>query len=134
MTAGGDAAQEKTIFGYAPSFEVTRPGVVTVAFRGSWAHGLEIAVEFLLWLLAVGLLVGRRRSLVGVGQPGPAATGPTGPARRPAAPTAPTGPDGAHGAHGVRRDRTGGGDHGDGGDEAGAVVEGDGVSSGAGPR
>ncbi len=61
---GGAVERSHTIFGYAASFDVARPGRVTLRFRGSWVHGLEIGVEFLLWLLAVGALVGRRRSLV----------------------------------------------------------------------
>ncbi|HXQ75609.1 MAG TPA: glycosyltransferase family 2 protein [Acidimicrobiales bacterium] len=60
---GGDVQPSKQIFGYAASFDVVRPGPVTVKFRGSWVHGLEVAVEVLLWLLVVALLVCRRRSL-----------------------------------------------------------------------
>jgi hypothetical protein len=60
---GGDVQRSTQIFGYAASFDVVRPGPVTVKFRGSWAHGLEVAVEVLLWLVVVALLVCRRRSL-----------------------------------------------------------------------
>ena len=60
---GGEVRRAETIFGYASSFAVDHPGTVTVRFRGSWVHGLEIALEVVLWLVVVLLLVGRRRSL-----------------------------------------------------------------------
>jgi hypothetical protein len=60
---GGRVQRSDTIFGYAASFKVNTPGVVTVRFRGSWEHALEITLEALLWLVAVGILLGRRRSL-----------------------------------------------------------------------
>jgi GT2 family glycosyltransferase len=60
---GGRVQRSDTIFGYAASFKVARPGVVTVRFRGSWVHVLEVSLEALLWLVAVGILLGRRRSL-----------------------------------------------------------------------
>jgi hypothetical protein len=63
VDAAGRVHRSDTLFGYAASFTVTRPGVVTVKFRGSWVHGLEITLEALLWLVAVGILLGRRRSL-----------------------------------------------------------------------
>jgi len=59
----GRVQRSEQIFGYAAAFDVARPGSVTVRFRGSWVHGLEVAVEVLLWLVVVGLLVVRRRSL-----------------------------------------------------------------------
>jgi GT2 family glycosyltransferase len=114
VTANGAVEKEKTIFGYAPSFEVRRPGVVTVTFRGSWVHGLEITVEFLLWLVAVGLLVGRRRSLVQLSSR----------VRRRRVRRA---------QHGVHRERVSRNDKGN-EDEASAVVHEGGVTSGAGPR
>ena len=60
---GGHVQRSATIFGYAASFHVARPGIVTVKFRGSWVHGLEVTIEALLWLVVVALLLGRRRSL-----------------------------------------------------------------------
>jgi hypothetical protein len=60
---GGRVQSASTSFGYAATFDVTRPGTVTVRFRGSAVHGLEVVIEVLLWLIALGLLVGRRRSL-----------------------------------------------------------------------
>ncbi len=60
---GGTVRRSTPIFGYAASFDVVRPGPVTVKFRGSWVHGLEVAVEVLLWLVVVALLLGRRRSV-----------------------------------------------------------------------
>jgi hypothetical protein len=63
VDSGGHVQRSDTIFGYAASFHVTRPGVVTVRFRGSWVHALEITLEALLWLAVVGILLGRRRSL-----------------------------------------------------------------------
>jgi hypothetical protein len=59
----GHVQRSEQIFGYAAAFDVARPGAVTVRFRGSWVHGLEVAVEVLLWLVVVGALVVRRRSL-----------------------------------------------------------------------
>jgi len=60
---GGHVQRSATAFGYAASFEVPRAGRVTLRFRGSWVHGLEVTAEVLLWLVTAGLLVGRRRSL-----------------------------------------------------------------------
>jgi hypothetical protein len=59
---GGRVQRSTTSFGYAATFDVRRPGTVTVRFHGSAIHGLEIVIEVLLWLLALGLLVGRRRT------------------------------------------------------------------------
>jgi GT2 family glycosyltransferase len=63
VTSGGHVERSTTIFGYAASFDVDRPGTVTVKFKGSWSHGLEVVVEILLWLIVIGLLVLRRESL-----------------------------------------------------------------------
>jgi GT2 family glycosyltransferase len=63
VTSKGVVQRSTTIFGYAASFDVDRPGTVTVKFKGSWSHGLEVVVEILLWLIAIGLLVIRRQSL-----------------------------------------------------------------------
>ncbi|HXQ43929.1 MAG TPA: glycosyltransferase family 2 protein [Acidimicrobiales bacterium] len=60
---GGRVQRSERIFGYAASFDVAHPGTVTVRFRGSWVHGLEVAVEVVLWVAVGCLLVGRRRSL-----------------------------------------------------------------------
>ena len=59
---GGRVLRSEPIFGYAASFAVARPGVVTVRFRGSAGHTIEIIVELLLWLVALLLLLGRRSS------------------------------------------------------------------------
>ena len=50
-------------FGYAARFDLALPGPVTVRFRGSWAHGAEVAAEVVAWLVVAALLVGRRRWL-----------------------------------------------------------------------
>jgi GT2 family glycosyltransferase len=63
VTSAGHVQRSTTIFGYAASFDVGRPGTVTVKFKGSWSHGLEVVVEILLWLIVIGLLVIRRQSL-----------------------------------------------------------------------
>jgi hypothetical protein len=57
---GGQVQRSQTAFGYAAAFDVPRPGVVTVRFRGSWGHGLSVTVEAVLWLVVIGLLVGRK--------------------------------------------------------------------------
>jgi GT2 family glycosyltransferase len=57
---GGRVRRGETEFGYAASFPVARSGTVTVRFRGSWVHGLEIAGEVLLWLVVLCVLAGRR--------------------------------------------------------------------------
>jgi hypothetical protein len=62
IEAGGQVESGKPLFGYAASFPVARSGTVTVKFRGSWVHVLEILLETLLWLLVIVILVGRRRS------------------------------------------------------------------------
>jgi len=55
----GAVVHSTTAFGYAASFRVARPGTVTVAFVGSWAHGLEIGVETAAWVVVVAALAGR---------------------------------------------------------------------------
>lgn len=60
---GGRVSPAREAFGFAASFEVARPGVVTVRYRGSWSHGLEILAEVLLWIVAALVLVGRRWSV-----------------------------------------------------------------------
>jgi GT2 family glycosyltransferase len=62
LQPGGRIERPTTRFGYAASFSVPRPETVTVRYRGSAVHGLEVVIELLLWLVAVGLLVGRRRT------------------------------------------------------------------------
>jgi len=52
-----------TSFGYAATFRVDRAGPVTVAFVGSWSHGLEIALETTAWVALAAALAGRRRWL-----------------------------------------------------------------------
>lgn len=49
-----------TSFGYAATFHVPRSGPMTVAFVGSWSHGLEIGVETAAWLAVAAALAGRR--------------------------------------------------------------------------
>jgi hypothetical protein len=49
-----------TSFGYAATFHAPRPGTVAVAFVGSWAHGLEIAVETAAWIVVAVALAGPR--------------------------------------------------------------------------
>jgi GT2 family glycosyltransferase len=48
-------------FGYAPSFRLVRPAVVTVRFAGSWRHGLAVGAEVALWIVVLGAFGGRRR-------------------------------------------------------------------------
>ncbi len=55
----GVVVHSKKAFGYAATFPVARPGTVTVAFVGSWAHGVEITVETAAWLVAAAALAGR---------------------------------------------------------------------------
>ena len=57
---GGTVEHASTSFGYAATFPVARPGPVTVAFVGSWAHGVEIAVETAAWVVVAAALAGRR--------------------------------------------------------------------------
>jgi hypothetical protein len=59
---GGRVVRSGTRFGYAAGFDMSRSATVTVRYRGSAVHGLEIVIEVLLWLVALGLLVGRRRT------------------------------------------------------------------------
>lgn len=47
----------------AATFRVPQTEAVTVAFAGSWVHGLAVAVALLLWLVALCGLAGRRRWL-----------------------------------------------------------------------
>jgi len=49
----------KRAFGYAATFSSSRPGTVTVAFVGSWAHGFEIGVETAAWVVLAAALAGR---------------------------------------------------------------------------
>jgi GT2 family glycosyltransferase len=60
---GGGLVHPKTVFGYAPAFSVSRPGTVTVSFNGSATRGIEVAVEIVLWVVALAALAGRRRWL-----------------------------------------------------------------------
>ncbi|HLI72523.1 MAG TPA: glycosyltransferase family 2 protein [Acidimicrobiales bacterium] len=55
--------RSRTYFGYAPVFQVARPGSVTVAFAGSWQHGVEITGEVAIWVVLGCALLGRRRWL-----------------------------------------------------------------------
>ncbi|MDR3647522.1 MAG: hypothetical protein P4L20_00405, partial [Acidimicrobiales bacterium] len=57
---GGTLDHASTSFGYAATFQVPRPGPVTVAFVGSWSHGLEIGVETAAWIAVAAALAGRR--------------------------------------------------------------------------
>jgi hypothetical protein len=61
-TATGHVQRATTSFGYAASFDVARPGTVTVKYRGSASHGIELVLEALLWLVVLCVLVGRRSS------------------------------------------------------------------------
>jgi hypothetical protein len=61
-TVTGHVQKATTSFGYAASFDVARPGTVTVKYRGSASHGIELVLEALLWLVLLCLLVGRRSS------------------------------------------------------------------------
>jgi len=61
--AGGHSARATTAFGFAATFSVRRAGPVTVAFAESADHGLVIAGEIVLWVLVVGALAGRRRTV-----------------------------------------------------------------------
>ena len=56
----GTVVRPSRFFGYAATFPVARPGTVTVAFVGSWAHGLEISMETAAWVVVAGALAGRR--------------------------------------------------------------------------
>jgi hypothetical protein len=49
-----------TSFGYAATFHTARPGTVTVAFTGSWAHGVEIGAETAAWVAVAAALAGPR--------------------------------------------------------------------------
>ena len=55
----GVVERGSTIFGYASTFPVSRPETVTVAFVGSWSHGVEIVVETLAWIVVAAALAGR---------------------------------------------------------------------------
>ena len=59
-TPNGAAVPATTAFGYAATFHVPRPEKVTVAFVGSWAHGLEIGIETAAWIAVAAALAGRR--------------------------------------------------------------------------
>jgi len=56
----GTLDHASTSFGYAATFQVPRPERVTVAFVGSWSHGLEIGVETAAWIAVAAALAGRR--------------------------------------------------------------------------
>jgi GT2 family glycosyltransferase len=49
-----------TSFGYAATFRTARAGTVTVAFTGSWAHGVEIGAETAAWVAVAVALAGPR--------------------------------------------------------------------------
>jgi hypothetical protein len=55
----GAVVRASSSFGYAATFHVARPGTVTVAFDGSWSHGVEIAVESAAWVILAAALAGR---------------------------------------------------------------------------
>ncbi len=64
LTSGGASSPPRsTAFGYAPAFDVKRRTQATLAFRGSWVHGLSIAIEVLLWIVALAVVFGGWRSL-----------------------------------------------------------------------
>jgi GT2 family glycosyltransferase len=46
--------------GPGATYAVPRQQTVTVAWAGSWVHGLAVLVEALLWVLAVAAIAGRR--------------------------------------------------------------------------
>jgi hypothetical protein len=48
-------------FGYGASFDVHRPGTVTLRFTGSWRHGLAVWAEVALWVVVLAALGTRRR-------------------------------------------------------------------------
>jgi hypothetical protein len=56
----GKVMHSSSSFGYAATFHLSRPGTVSVAFAGSWAHGLEIGVETAAWVAVAAALAGRR--------------------------------------------------------------------------
>ncbi len=57
--ADGTTTSASRSFGYAATFTVDRPGAVTVGFAGSWAHGVEVAIETAAWIVVAGALAGR---------------------------------------------------------------------------
>ncbi len=63
----GRALPASTVFGYAPRFTVASGGAVTLGERGSWAHGLEVSAEVLLWLAVAEVLRRERRRTRGQG-------------------------------------------------------------------
>jgi GT2 family glycosyltransferase len=56
----GAVVAASSSFGYAATFHVRRPGTVTVAFVGSWTHGVEIGIETSAWIVVAAALAGRR--------------------------------------------------------------------------
>jgi hypothetical protein len=56
----GAVVRPTSSFGYAATFHVPRPETVTVAFVGSWVHGLEIGIETAAWIVVAAALAGRR--------------------------------------------------------------------------
>lgn len=61
--AGGTAAPRRPAFGYAAAYEVTRAGPATLAYHTPWSHLAGIALEGLLWLVAVAALFAWRPEL-----------------------------------------------------------------------
>ncbi len=59
----GRVERPKVAFGYAATFQVSRPSEVTVRFAGSWRHGLAVAGETALWIIVLGALGLRRKWL-----------------------------------------------------------------------
>lgn len=59
--AGGTTLHARPAFGWADSYDVARAGPATLSFSTPPLYLLAIAVEGLLWVLAVACLVGRRR-------------------------------------------------------------------------
>jgi hypothetical protein len=59
----GSAVAAYRTFGYAATFDLPQGQTVTVQFRGSWSHGVEIAAEMAAWVLLLAFLAGRRRWL-----------------------------------------------------------------------
>jgi GT2 family glycosyltransferase len=68
VSPGGTVERSTPLFGYAASFPRPTAGTVTITYRGSWGHGLEVVIEIFLWLITAALLLGRRRSWARLGE------------------------------------------------------------------
>ncbi len=67
-TAGGAPVRGAPLPSGGVQFVAASPGTVTLAFHGSWLGPAGVAFEIVAWLVALALLVGRRRLRVsGIG-------------------------------------------------------------------